>query len=154
WHKDNFDADRLTDILAGSKYSIPLLWLLCFDSESLTHTAATNSDPPGSCPPRSSTTTGPPDCSPSAGPGSTAGPARTDSSTSSAELLRGCGFGYLKLDLADMDTFVSDLTGHLTRALRWFDSDDETFSAVRSPGPVGRRGRRRTCARRFDRPSR
>ncbi len=43
-----------------------------------------------------------------------------------AELLRGCGFRYLKLDLADMDPWVSDLTGHLTRALRWFDSHDDT----------------------------
>ncbi len=29
WHTDNFDPDRFTDILAGCKYSIPLIWLLC-----------------------------------------------------------------------------------------------------------------------------
>jgi hypothetical protein len=126
WHPDNFDADRLTEILAGSRYSIPVLWLLCFESENLTHAAATNSDPPWIVPTAIIETDRAMRLLTERRPRLDRWPGADGFFDEFAELLRGCGFGYLKLDVADMDTFVSDLTGQLTRALHWFDSDDET----------------------------
>jgi hypothetical protein len=115
------------ETLAGCSYGIPVLWLFCFDTGSLiTYDASDLCGSPWMVPSAVIETDRAGRLLVERQPRLRRWPGASAYCSEFAQLVRDCGFRYLKLDLCELDMMSEEgITDQLTRTLRWFDTDNE-----------------------------